>query len=108
VRRRRRWQKRGESGRLGVKTWRCGTLTGVEVVRRRRRGALGHAWSGAERWWLQTRLSVAREARRRGSDRGAVGRRLYGAGAWQPRGNGVLTGGPGAKRERLTGGTPRQ
>jgi hypothetical protein len=38
---------------------------------------------------------------RRGSDRGAVARHLCGAGAgtWQPRGNGVLIGRPGAERE---------
>jgi hypothetical protein len=34
--------------------------------------------------------------------------RCAGAGAWHPRGNGVLTGGPGAERERLTSGTPWQ
>jgi hypothetical protein len=100
-----------------VKTWRHGALTGTEVVkvmvlwRARTRAVI------REQRRLQTWLSAAREARRRsgcqsgvGSDTDAVGRRLCGtgAGAWQPRGDGVLTGGPGVERERLTSGTPWQ
>jgi hypothetical protein len=100
-----------------VKTRRHGALTGTEAVKVM---ALWCARTRAvrrERWWLQTRLSAACEVRRRsgcqsgvGSDRDAVGRRLCGtgAGAWQPRGDGMLTGGPGAERERLTSGTPQQ
>jgi hypothetical protein len=49
--------------------------------------------------------------RQRRCRNGAIGRRLYGAGAWreqgtwQPRGESALTGGPNAERGRLTGGS---
>jgi hypothetical protein len=71
---------------------------------------------------FEQRRSTAREVRRavaaafgqRRSRNGADGWRLYGVGvacarhgrgAWQPHGERALTGGPGAERERLIGGS---
>jgi hypothetical protein len=120
-------------GRLGVKTRRRSGLPGQRRGRRRR-GALGHARSEAgRRRRLQTRAVGA--ARGEASGPGLSGRRasdtkttlsgvprvpgrqrLYGvarargsaAVAHALGGDGVLTSGSGAERERLTGGTPRQ
>jgi hypothetical protein len=68
----------------------------------------GHARSGGARtarWWRGSDSGdgVA-------SDRGAVGQCHYGAGTARgmPGGGSALTSGPGAERERLTGGTPRR
>jgi hypothetical protein len=118
-------------GRLGVKTRRCSGLPGQRRGRRRR-GAVRHAQSEAgRRRRLQTRAVGA--ARGKASGPGLSGRRasdtetalsgvprvpgrqrLYGvargsaAVAHALGGDGVLTSGSGAERERLTGGTPRQ
>jgi hypothetical protein len=122
-------------GRLGVKTRRRSGLPGQRRGRRRR-GALGHARSEAgrrRRRRLQTRAVGAARGKasgpglsgRRASDtetalsgvpRVPGRRRLYGvahargsaAVAHALGGDGVLTSGSGAERERLTGGTPRQ
>jgi hypothetical protein len=70
--------------------------------------AFGHVRSGGAliaRWRRGSDSGEALSERRR---RAAPFWRDAGVGAWQPRGNSVLTGGPGAERERLIGGTPRQ
>jgi hypothetical protein len=102
ARRRPTWDDGGEGQR------------GREDERTRRRGVLTGASDGVQRGvgddggvaCSDTR-SAAREARRAV---GLSGRRCRNTdtetGAWQPRGDGVLTGGPGAERERLTGGSP--
>jgi hypothetical protein len=80
-----RWRKRGERGRLGMKTRRRSALTRVEAAKAMAHGALG-----------------------RGAIRTAPLRHGVGTGTWQPCGYGLLMSGPGAERERLIGGTPWQ
>jgi hypothetical protein len=53
-----------------------------------------------------TAVGAARLRHGRGAIMTAPLRHGVGAGTWQPRGYGLLTSGPGAERERLTGGTP--
>jgi hypothetical protein len=96
-----RWRKRGERGdRFSRRTTARHTYPGRRLGRRRR-GALGHARSEAERRWLRTRafgaVCEARQGEASGqavraacfgrgdgvSDSGAVGWCLYGAGAWR-------------------------
>jgi hypothetical protein len=101
-----RWDGEGDGGRevsAAGSAWERGSAEHLPMLRqrrRRRRRTLGHARSEAERRRLRTWLSG-----RRGSDRGAVGRRLYGVGTvagvgtWHRCWNGVLTGGPSAERE---------
>jgi hypothetical protein len=118
-----RW-RRGERGRLSMKTRRHGAHTRAEAVKHGRattgRGALGHGR-------LRTRPvgTAARRARcrtglsgRRGSDTGDTMARLghvhstvgttplrHGRGRVAPRGDSLLISGPGVERDRLTGGT---
>jgi hypothetical protein len=61
-------------------------------------------------------LTERGHGRRRGREVAAIGTPARGpdsafkarrsTDAWQPRGDGTLTGGPGAERGRLTGGSP--
>jgi hypothetical protein len=102
--------------RLRSKTRWCGD------ARKQRRdgltgGGAGRAQTAKMAAFRHARSGGAPTVRRqRGLDNGeALSERHYRpaplwrcAGVWQPRGNGVLTGGPDAERERLTSGTPWQ
>jgi hypothetical protein len=108
--------RRGGAATRGKR--RCDGLTGGGAGRNL---AVRHAQTAETAAFRHVRSAGAPIARRRrGSDNGEVLSERHcrpaplwrgtgaGAGAWQPRGNGMLTGGPDAERERLTGGTPRQ
>jgi hypothetical protein len=106
-----RRRKRGERCRLGVKTRRRGTLTRAEAVKAT---AAWHAQTHAVRTGAAAGLDIAvgRHVRRgKASGRAVEAPRLghgcgtvrtaplrHGTGAWQSRGYGLLTSGPGADR----------
>jgi hypothetical protein len=93
--------ERGERGRLGMKTRRCGILTSVEAAKvmmawRARTPTVRSGAAATSDMALDGTRGEAAVGLSARSGR-AVGRHLYGAGVgvWQPRGNGALTGGPG-------------